>query len=120
MAIHMRRRQFITVLSSAAVAWPPTALAQQPAMLVIGFLHSSSPEPNANRISAFRKGLAETGYVEGQNMAIEFRWAEGQNNRLPDLAADLVRRRVAVIATQCHRRKFPICGASAKAARNVA
>jgi putative ABC transport system substrate-binding protein len=94
----MRRREFIAGLGGA-VAWPVAARAQQSALPVIGFLHNASPETSRERTAAFHRGLAETGYVEGQNVAIEYRWAQSQSNRLPALAADLVRRKVAVIAT---------------------
>jgi putative ABC transport system substrate-binding protein len=107
----MNRRDLITLLGGAA-AWPLAARAQQPAMPVVGFLHPGAPEVGARDVAAFRKGLQESGYVEGQNVAVEYHWLEGQYDRLPALMADLVRRPVTVIA-------IPGSGPATRAAKAV-
>ena len=105
----MRRRDFIGATAAATTAWPLAAHAQ-PAMPVIGFLHPALPETNADRVRALRQGLSEAGYVEGRNVAIEYRWAEGRYDRLPALAAELASQHVAVIVA---------AGAAALAAKNA-
>jgi putative ABC transport system substrate-binding protein len=108
----MKRRDLLVILGGAAVAWHRTARAQQRAMPVIGFLSLASPGPIAPNLTAFRQGLRDSGYVEGHNVAIEYRWAEGRHDRLPALAADLVGRKVDVIMTSGGT-------ASAQAAKNA-
>ncbi len=109
----MRRRDFIKVISVAAATWPLMAGAQQPALPVVGFLNSASAGPFAGLVRAFKQGLTEIGYIEGHNVAIDYRWAENQYDRLPALAADLVRRRVAVIVAN------PPAALAAKAATST-
>jgi hypothetical protein len=99
----VRRRDFIRAVAGSAVAWPLTSAAQGPAMPVVGYLGSETPERFGIRLSEFRHRLSETGFDEGRNVAIEYRWAEGHIDRLPALAADLVRRQVNVIATSATR-----------------
>src|SRR5262249_1904758 len=95
----LKRREFITLLGGAVAAWPLAARAQQPGVPIVGFVTTRPAEASVRQAAAFRKGLNETGYVEGQNLMIEYHWLDGQYDRLPALMADLVRRRVAVIAT---------------------
>src|SRR5215470_11606219 len=99
MTVTIGRRELLVALGGAAAAWPLAARAQQPALPVIGFLHSASPGGNVDRVRAFREGLKEAGFVEGENVTVEYRWAENQLDRLPTLADELVRRRVAAIVS---------------------
>ena len=112
MAIHIGRRKFLATLLGGAAAWPLAARAQQQAMPVIGYLEAGLPEASANLVAAFRKGLSEHGYVEGRNVAIEFRWAYNENERLSELVADLVHRRVQIIVV-------PVSTPAAIAAKNA-
>src|SRR5215831_6814159 len=99
MASHIGRRKFLATLGGAAAAWPLSARAQQAAMPVVGYLNFGSPESDASRLTGLRRGLNQSGYVEGRNLVIEYRWAGNQVDRLPALAADLVKLRVAVIVS---------------------
>ena len=105
----LRRRQFITLLGGAAVAWPLAARAQQAAMPVMGYLSAASPESVSHRMAVFHEGLAQTGYLEGQNVAIEYRWAEGHYGRLPEMAEEL-----GAPSGSSDRRNYHPCGARGK------
>ena len=108
----MRRRDFLSTIGTAAAVWPLAARGQQPAMPVVAFVNGATADNEPRNVSAFRKGLSETGFLEGQNVSVEYHWMAGQYGRLPGLIADLIRRRVAVIATP----GFPDGAVAAKAA----
>jgi putative ABC transport system substrate-binding protein len=108
----MGRREFVAFLGSAAAAWPLAARAQQPTMPVVGLVNARAPEASVRVASAYRKGLNEAGYVDGQNVTVEYHWLDGQYDRLPSLMADLVRRRVAVIATPAFTAAAPVAKAA--------